>query len=137
MGRKRKNLLKTDDIFINITPLIDVILVILVVFMLVAPMVNKEQIELAQGGKEPIKALETDNSTLTLYVKEGDHLFIKDRPISIEQLTPVLSALRPHFSSDVLRLFYDRRASFGTYQLIKEKASRIGYTQIELILNPM
>ena len=76
---------------INMTPFIDVMLVLLIIFMVAAPL-------LATGvpidlPKSQAKALQQDNKPLTVSVKDGGQVYLQDSEIKIEDLIPKLKAI--------------------------------------------
>ena len=60
---------------INVTPLVDVMLVLLIIFMITAPMINHGQIELPQIGK----SLATPTAPLEVIIKADGGLTLRDR----------------------------------------------------------
>ena len=79
MARRSKHRLMND---INVVPYIDVMLVLLIIFMVTAPMINHGQIELPQIGK----ALATPVLPLEIIIKANGDLYLRDRTkTSVEQ----------------------------------------------------
>lgn len=79
MARRSKHRLMND---INVVPYIDVMLVLLIIFMVTAPMINHGQIELPQIGK----SLATPVLPLEIIIKANGDLYLRDRiKTSVEQ----------------------------------------------------
>ena len=79
MARRSKHRLMND---INVVPYIDVMLVLLIIFMVTAPMINHGQIELPQIGK----SLATPVLPLEIIIKANGDLYVRDRTkTSVEQ----------------------------------------------------
>ncbi|MEQ1721412.1 MAG: protein TolR [Nitrosomonas sp.] len=79
MARRSKHRLMND---INVVPYIDVMLVLLIIFMVTAPMINHGQIELPQIGK----SLATPVLPLEIIIKANGDLYLRDRTkTSVEQ----------------------------------------------------
>lgn len=79
MARRSKHRLMND---INVVPYIDVMLVLLIIFMVTAPMINHGQIELPQIGK----SLATPILPLEIIIKANGDLYLRDRTkTSVEQ----------------------------------------------------
>lgn len=72
MGRRAKHRLVNE---INVVPYIDVMLVLLIIFMITAPMINHGQIELPQIGK----SLATPTAPLEVIIKADASLTLRDR----------------------------------------------------------
>src|SRR6185503_6513705 len=78
---------------INVTPMVDVMLVLLVIFIVTAPlMTTGVNVKLPQTNKA--KSLPQDNKALTLFVERDGSLTLNELKIEAESLTARLSALR-------------------------------------------
>ncbi|QOJ24619.1 MAG: protein TolR [Gammaproteobacteria bacterium] len=79
MARRAKHRLMNE---INVVPYIDVMLVLLIIFMITAPMINHGQIELPQIGK----SLATPAAPLEVIIKADGGLTLRDRAKSATEL---------------------------------------------------
>ncbi len=119
---------------INLTPLIDVVFVILIMFIVVAPLLEVDKVDLAGGiaeGCSPEKA-----SRLAIHVFADDSITINHRPVTLKQLATVLAQTQKRFPDERPQLYQDRKASFGTYQEVKNLLTRAGFTELDVILKP-
>lgn len=122
---------------LNLTPLIDVVFVVLILFILIAPMLEVDKVQLAAApSKEQSKSATPEASPLTLHVHEDNSLWLKSQKISYEQLLPLLKQEKQVRPSQIPQLFHDRRASFGTYQTIKNAMEMAGFEELDVILQP-
>src|SRR5580700_769253 len=81
----------SDEAQVNLTPLIDVVFVVLIMFILVAPMLELDKVKLAQGvTKETTDTL--SSSPLVVHVHENNTIWINKREVSKENLVAVLKA---------------------------------------------
>src|SRR6201993_3183534 len=86
-GRRRRSVMSE----INVTPFVDVMLVLLIVFMVSAPLLTVGvPIELPQSQA---KALSQDNEPLTVSVNVQGKVFLQDHEIQIDDLVPKLKAI--------------------------------------------
>ncbi|HEY1981645.1 MAG TPA: biopolymer transporter ExbD, partial [Xanthobacteraceae bacterium] len=86
-GRRRAAIMSE----INVTPFVDVMLVLLIIFMVSAPLLTVGvPIDLP---KSQAKALQQDNKPLTVSVKDGGQVYLQDSEIKIEDLIPKLKAI--------------------------------------------
>jgi Biopolymer transport protein len=118
---------EVDSGGVNLTPLIDVVFVVLILFILIAPMLELEKVQLASGsskGKQS-SSIPTEN-TLTLHVKEDNTILVNRRPVGLEELLPVLQAFYAKNPRLIPQLFHDKRAYFGTYQSVKNSVESSG-----------
>ncbi len=136
--RKRLNYVEEDiNSLVNLTPLIDVVFVVLVTFILIAPMLNLDKVELA-SGKE-LKKLPTSfqsRNTITIHVYKDNSIFINQRKVLAKDLTAVLSSLKKNYPKETPKLIHDKSASFGTYQTIKSALETVGFDELDVILKP-
>ncbi len=122
---------------VNLTPLIDVVFVVLISFILIAPLLQLEQIDLAPGGvtTKPLKALDQDRVQIS--IRCDDAIYLDQSQVSDQQLTHLLKSSRSlRHKNGPPRVFCDKRASFGTYQVVKIALERAGFEEMELVLNP-
>ena len=139
MGR-RKFFLEDDSVeepLVNLTPLIDVVFVVLISFMLISPILEIDTIDLATGGKTKNQdALPTDASPLTVFVQKDNTLWLQGQCLSLEQLEHTLRRQKSMFPNKIPQVIHDQAASFGTYQSVKNVFERCGFEQIEIVLKP-
>ena len=75
---------------INITPMVDVMLVLLIIFMVSAPMLVGVPIDMPQTQA---KRLEEDREPLTIKVDDKGQVFVQDIQVSLDELVPKLKAI--------------------------------------------
>jgi biopolymer transport protein TolR len=75
---------------INVTPMVDVMLVLLIIFMISAPMLVGVPIDMPQTQA---KRLEQDREPLTIKVDEQGRVYLQDNEISLDELIPKLRAV--------------------------------------------
>jgi biopolymer transport protein ExbD len=125
-----------DDGLINLTPLIDVVFVVLICFILIAPMLEMDRINLASGSdkKEEKSALSQAKVSLTL--KEDNTIWIGKDAVALSNLFSELEKLRKRYPGESLKLFPDKKAHFGIYQEIKNIAEAAGFEEMDVVLIP-
>lgn len=124
---------------INLTPLIDVVFVILIAFIVIAPLLELDRIELANAASElpdnrSISVQEA--SPITIYVRQDNAILINGNPVNLEQLVDYFKQAKKRYPNAKPQLFHDKKAHFGTYQSIKNAAEAAGFTQMDIILKP-
>ncbi|MCB1118891.1 MAG: biopolymer transporter ExbD [Chlamydiia bacterium] len=118
---------------INLTPLIDVVFVILIMFILVAPLLERDQITLAKAGKNsPTTSSTTQRSTTQIHLRQDGTILLNQQTVSYDQLAAHLKQTA-HVTP---QLFPDRLAPFGAYQAIKNCAEEAGCEKLDVILSP-
>lgn len=127
-----------EEPMINLTPLIDVVFVILIMFIVVAPLLDLDRIELADGTvAEPASARGTqERSPVSIHVYADNTVFLNQQPVLLKELPSRLAALKHVHPSVRPQVFHDRKAAFGTYQTVKNAVESAGFSQMDVILKP-
>ena len=122
-----------DDGLINLTPLIDVVFVILISFILLAPMLEMEKVTLAEGlpGKQSL-----NSNGIAIILTENNSILLNRKKVSLSELPSELRQLKQRYPREPLRFFPDRRAQFGSYQEIKNIAEYSGFEEMDVVLTP-
>lgn len=126
---RRRRVLEEPNI--NLTPLIDVVFVVLITFIVMAPLLELDRIDLAPGGETAAPA--TENSPLIIHVAANDAIMLNRRPVTLDELQRQLcSASKTHRP----QLYHDKEARFGTYQAVKNAVEGAGFAEMDVMLKP-
>jgi biopolymer transport protein TolR len=119
---------------INVTPFVDVMLVLLIVFMVSAPLLTVGvPIDLPQSQA---KALEQNNQPLTVSVNVDGQVFLQDEQIQLDDLVPKLKAIiqaRGGKPDDLIYVRGDKKADYGTMMRVMGRISAAGFQRIALV----
>jgi len=132
---RRRSCLETEPV-INITPLIDVVFVILIAFIIVAPLLEKEQVELAQAGVHHESISMNDSSPIQIHVRADNTLLLNGVVVAFEDLTPQLIKIRQLYPQARPQVLHDKKAHFGTYQKLKNGLEQTGFEEMDIVLAP-
>lgn len=123
---------------INLTALIDVVFVILIMFILIAPLLELDRIELADAGAPiPGKTLSVQEaSPLTIHVQRNNTILVNKEPVAVSQLPGKLKKAKLLFPKARPQLYHDRKAEFGTYQAVKNALEEAGFPEVDIVLKP-
>jgi biopolymer transport protein TolR len=125
-GRERQTLSE-----INVTPLVDVMLVLLIIFMISAPLLTAGvQVDLP---KTEAGAIEDQTEPLTLTIRKDGAIFIQDSVITYDQLGPRLEALSATVRNKPIFVRADGGAPYEDVARVMAKLSVSGFTKISLI----
>jgi biopolymer transport protein ExbD len=137
---KRSTKPSRDDNFaeaeINLTPLIDVVFVVLIIFIIIAPMLEVDRVELATSAETKQGSTAPESSSIAIHVKQDNTIWYGGKCVDAKQLTQLLRESRKTAGKRAPQLFQDKRAAFGTYQTVKNAVEVAGYEQMDVILNP-
>ncbi len=99
---------------INVTPFVDVMLVLLIIFMITAPMLTVGiEIEIPETKAKSVKSSESEELPFELYVTKDGKVLINDTPVSDSQLMQKLEAIANQRSNKTLYVKADGRNSYG------------------------
>jgi biopolymer transport protein TolR len=118
---------------INVTPMVDVMLVLLIIFMVSAPLLTVGvPIELPQTRA---KSLDQDREPLTLSVNLQGQVFLQNSEIPIDDLVAKLKAVTDARGGDDERIYVrgDRKVDYGTVMRVMGRLSSAGFRRVALV----
>jgi len=118
---------------INVTPMVDVMLVLLIIFMVSAPLLTVGvPLDLPQTQA---KSLEQDKTPLQLSVDVRGKVFINDTEVAINELIPKLKAITDARGGMEERIFMraDKKADYGTVARVMGQLSAAGFKRLALV----
>jgi len=117
---------------INVTPLVDVMLVLLIIFMITAPMLHQGiEVALPKADAEPI-TLRVDDP-LVLSVNRDGLVYVQDEPIHPSQLMERLAPLLEARDEDAVFLKGDRELPYGNIMEILAILNKGGVLQVGMV----
>ena len=120
---------------INVTPLVDVMLVLLIVFMVAAPLLTVGvPIDLP---KTQAKSLNTEQKPVTISVTPTGEVFLGDQKIPLDGLITAVSAATSDNTEERIYVRGDSTADYGTVMQVMGVLSGAGYSHIGLITEPV
>lgn len=121
---------------INVTPLIDVVFVILIAFIVVAPLLELDRIELASSKSMHLPVRFEDAGPVQIHVNDTNSLFLNRQPVTLEELTTLLGGLKKEYPAARAQLFHHKNGYFGTYQDVKNALEIAEFTEMDVVLLP-
>jgi biopolymer transport protein TolR len=116
---------------INVTPFVDVILVLLIVFMVAAPLLTVGvPIDLPESQA---KSIEQDREPLTLTVNSKGQVFLQETEIAIDEIVPRLEAMAKAGTEERIYVRGDRSVDYGTVMRVMGRLSAAGYRRVALV----
>ena len=116
---------------INVTPMVDVMLVLLIIFMVTAPLLTVGvPIELP---KSEAKQLEGDKEPLTISVDPEGKIFLQETELQIDEIAPKLTAIAKNGYDERIFVRGDRRVNYGVVIRVMGTISAAGFRRIALI----
>ena len=116
---------------INVTPLVDVMLVLLIIFMITTPLMNhKTKVQLPRVTLAPGKHVDEKTAPVTLSVKDGGALFLDDQPISEGGLQDRLAVVAQRKPQPVLNIRADRDTKMQVLKKMTAIATQAGMLNV-------
>jgi biopolymer transport protein TolR len=118
---------------INVTPFVDVILVLLIIFMVSAPLLTVGvPIDLPQTQA---KSLDQDREPLTVSVNTQGQVFLQNSEIKVDELVPKLQAITQARGGTDERIYVrgDRKVDYGTVMRVMGRLSQAGFRRVALV----
>jgi len=127
-GRGRRSRLMSE---INVTPFVDVMLVLLIVFMVTAPLLTVGVPVDLPETRAP--ALGQDPEPLAVTIDSGGQIYLQDTLIEIEELVPRLEAIAQNGYDQRVFVRGDRAVAYGTVAEVMGLLSSAGFNRIGLV----
>ena len=116
---------------INVTPMVDVMLVLLVIFMITAPLLTVGvPINLP---KTKAKALPEDQTPLSITINKEEKIFVQDTEISLDKLIPKLISISKNRNDRKIFIRADQVLSYGKVVEVMGVITSAGFNKIALI----
>lgn len=116
---------------INVTPMVDVMLVLLIIFMVAAPLMTVGvPIDLP---KTQAKQLNTEQKPITISVNSEGLVFVGETPVDVADVVDAVSAVAVNGTEDRIYVRGDSTASYGTVMQVMGALSGAGFTKIGLL----
>ena len=119
---------------INITPLVDVVLVLLLIFMLTAP-VLQSGVEVAIPKTRTVNQLTEERIVVT--IDREQNVFLQDKPVNVNQLPALLKATGKADAKRIIYLRADERVPFGAFASVMDAVKQAGITNISIVTQPL
>jgi biopolymer transport protein ExbD/biopolymer transport protein TolR len=119
---------------INITPLVDVVLVLLIIFMITAP-VLQSGIEVAVPKTRTVR--EITEQRLVVTIDREQQVFLGDQPINVHELAKRLRQPGADDAKKVIYLRADERVPFGAFASVMDAVKQAGITNISIVTQPL
>ena len=130
---KRRHTRKPVMAEINVTPMVDVMLVLLIIFMVSAPLLTVGvPIDLPQTKA---KSLDQDKEPLTISVNTKGEIYLQNSEIKIEELVAKLQAVTQARGGTDERIYVrgDKKVDYGTVMRVMGRLSSAGFRRVALV----
>jgi biopolymer transport protein TolR len=129
-GRRGRRALNAE---INVTPFVDVMLVLLIVFMITAPLlIRGEDVNLPRTTSGPVRA-EANDTPLTIWIRKDGSVYVQQTEIDVNNLGPQLTAIVGEGYDKPVYLYADQDVPYGRVMEVTAGVRQAGYRQMSFI----
>ena len=131
-GRRRRGVPRYGAMAdINMTPFIDIMLVLLIIFMVAAPLLaTGVAVDLPQTKAGP---LNIDQKPISIAINDQGQLFLMDAPVTNDELLPKLQAAAKQGFDERIYLRADKGILYGRVAEIMASLTAAGYKKVALV----
>ncbi len=116
---------------INVTPLVDVMLVLLIIFMVTAPlMTSGVPVDLPKTNAQPIN---NDSEPLTVSMNAEGKIFLQDQEVTVDDLVPKLQAIAKNNPERRIFVRGDKDIAYGKIMQVMGTITQGGFTKVALL----
>ena len=116
---------------INVTPFVDVMLVLLIIFMVTSPLlVAGVNVDLPESS---LNSISTDKEPLSITIDSKGKTYIQSSPIELESLVSKLKAITNEKLDSRIFIRGDKRVDYGKIMDVVAKVNAAGYQKVTLI----
>ncbi|MBI1910496.1 MAG: protein TolR [Deltaproteobacteria bacterium] len=119
---------------INVTPLVDVMLVLLIIFMVTAPMMQ-EGIDV-NLPKVEASGMDTQDEPLVITISKDRRVFINDKPFNAAQLKTKLAAIHGNRKDKMILLKADESVPYGYIMSAMSDIRKAGFEKVGMVTEP-
>ena len=120
---------------INVTPFVDVMLVLLIIFMVTAPLLTVGvQVDLPESNADSIQ---TNDEPLEITISKDGEIFIQETQIELNELVPKLTAITNNKLDTKIYVRGDAIIDYGRVMRVLGELSGSGFTKVALITKPL
>ncbi len=119
---------------INVTPMVDVMLVLLIIFMVTAPMVvSGVKVDLPDSAA---KTIPEKTDPLEISVTSKGKIYLQDTQIKLDQLVPKLEAITNANTETRIYIRGDRKVNYGIVMQVIGAVNGAGFNKVALLTEP-
>ncbi len=116
---------------INVTPMVDVMLVLLVIFMVTAPMMTTGvTVDLPESNASPVAG---NDEPLAISITSDGKVYLQKTPIAVKELRAKLLAVAGNKKDTRIFVRGDRSVDYGKIMLVVGEVNGAGFTKVALV----
>ena len=131
-GGRRRHRRRAVMSEINVTPMVDVMLVLLIIFMVTAPMLTSG-VPLDLAESKGSQQLQTNKEPITLSVNKTGKVFINETEYQLDSLGEKLTSIAKNGAETQVFIRGDKGVDYGTVMKVMGRVKAAGFTKVSLV----
>jgi len=119
---------------INIVPFVDVVLVLLIIFMITAPILQSG-IEVDLPKTKTVKEIADDRLVIT--IDRAQRVYLGNEPVNIHRVAAMVRAQTKNPASDAIFIRCDETVPFGSFATVVDELRQAGIQNISVVTEPI
>lgn len=119
---------------INVTPMVDIMLVLLIIFMVTAPLLN-QGVEVNLPNADA-KSIQSDKEPIEVTVAANGSLYIEKKSVTLDELGRTMTSLKKSNSKLTVFVRGDKKSDYGQVMGVMARLQQSGVDQVGLITEP-
>ncbi|MEO1205001.1 MAG: protein TolR [Pseudomonadota bacterium] len=133
-SRRRRGAQRAAMSEINVTPFVDVMLVLLIIFMVAAPLLqNGVPIELPKTSGQQLQPDQNQTEPLAISVQANGDVFIGETKVELDEVAAKLKAIAKNGVDEQIYVRGDQGVSYGVVMRVMGRISAGGFTKVSLV----
>lgn len=119
---------------INVTPMVDVMLVLLIIFMVAAPLLTVGiEVDQPEVGETPLRG---EDEPLAITINAEGLVYVQDTEVTAEEVVPLLVQVSENNRDVRIFLRADKNVSYGAVADVMSRINAAGFTKVGLPMDP-
>jgi biopolymer transport protein TolR len=119
---------------INVTPFVDVVLVLLIIFMVTAPILQSG-IDVSVPKTKTVK--EITQERLVISIDKQQRVFLGNDPVNVNEIPDRLRSRVRDPQNQIVYLRADENVPFGSFAVVMDACKQAGITQVSIVTEPL
>lgn len=119
---------------INVTPMVDIMLVLLIIFMVITPLLQKgHSVDLVRARNPRAMPDDDKDNAVEIAITRDGKLYLKDQPVTVDEIAPKVKDLIANLPDKTVYVRADTRAKFGDVTKVVDEVRAAGADDLGLI----
>lgn len=131
----RKQKKKTEDATIDLTPMLDVVFIMLIFFIVTATFVKESGIDVTKPGVDDAIRELADKASVMVAINSDDQIYIQQNRVDVDSVGPVIELLLAENPKGTIVIQPDRESSVTVYAKVQDAIKKAGAENIVMAVD--